>query len=141
MQFADNTIQNTAFTTSPTLNILKINVGVHENFQSQSGATGVITHNCSLGHVFRQNLPTSNYTANFINLNLNTSYVTAVSVVITQGPVAYIPNVVQIDGVTQTINWQGTYVPVPSPNRIDVVTFSIFNNGGSYTVLGQLSGF
>lgn len=141
VQFADNTVQNTAFTTSPTLNILKINKGVHENFQSQSGATGVITHDCSLGHVFRQNIPTSNYTANFTNLNLSTNYVTAVSIVITQGVIAYIPNVVQIEGVTQTINWQGTYIPVPSPNRIDVVTFSIFNNGGSYTVLGQLSGF
>jgi len=141
VRFADGELQTTAFTTSPTLNVLKIDDGVHEKFQTKADATGTVTHDCASGHVFYHTSPDANWTANFTNLNLNTGYVTAVSLVIVQGATGYYPNAVQIGGAAQTINWQGNATPTVSSSRTDVVTFSILNNAGTYTVLGQLTGF
>jgi len=141
LQFADGTAQTTAFTTDPTLNVLKIDDGVHERFQAKTDATGTVQHNCALGHIFYHTSPDANWTANFTNLNLSSNYATAVTLVIVQGGTGYYPSAVQIGGVAQTLNWQGNTTPTPSTNRTDVVTFSIINNSGTYTVLGQLTGF
>ncbi len=141
LQFADGTVQTTAFTTDPTLNVLKIDDGVHERFQAKTDATGIVQHNCALGHIFYHTSPDANWTANFTNLNLSSNYATAVTLVIVQGGTGYYPSAVQIGGVAQTLNWQGNTTPTPSTNRTDVVTFSIINNSGTYTVLGQLTGF
>jgi len=141
LTFPDATVQSTAFTTSPTLNILKIDDGVHEQFQTKVDATGVVTHDCSSGHIFRHTSPDANWTANFTNLNLSTTYATSITLIIVQGATGYYPSAVQIAGSAQTINWQGNVNPTVSSSRTDVVTFSIINNSGTYTVLGQLTGF
>ena len=121
--------------------ILKIDDGVHEQFQTKADATGTVTHNCALGHIFYHTSPDANWTANFTNLNLDSTYATALILIIVQGAVGYYPNAVQIGGAAQTINWQGNVNPTVSTSRTDVVTFSIVNNSGTYTVLGQLTGF
>lgn len=121
--------------------VLKIDNGVHEKFQTKVDATGTITHDCSAGHIFYHTSPDANWTANFTNLNLNSTYATAITLVIVQGGTGYYPSALEIGGVSQTINWQGNATPTPSINRVDVVTFSILNNSGTYTVLGQLTGF
>ena len=121
--------------------ILKIDDGVHEQFQTKADATGTVTHNCALGHIFYHTSPDANWTANFTNLNLDSTYATALTLIIVQGAVGYYPNAVQIGGAAQTINWQGNVNPTVSTSRTDVVTFSIINNSGTYTVLGQLTGF
>ena len=141
LTFPDATVQSTAFTTSPTLNILKIDDGVHEQFQAKVDATGVVTHDCSSGHIFYHTSPDANWTANFTNLNLSTTYATSITLIIVQGATGYYPSAVQIAGSAQTINWQGNVNPTVSTSRTDVVTFSIINNSGTYTVLGQLTGF
>jgi hypothetical protein len=121
--------------------ILKIDDGVHEQFQLKVDATGVVTHDCSSGHIFYHTSPDANWTANFTNLNLSTTYATSVTLIIVQGATGYYPSAVQIGGAAQTINWQGNVNPTVSTSRTDVVTFSIINNSGTYTVLGQLTGF
>jgi len=122
-------------------NILKIEDGVHEKSQALSSATGVVTHDCSLGHVFYHTSPSANWTANFTNLNLASGYATTVSLIIVQGGTGYYPNAVQIAGSVQTILWQGNTTPTVSTNRTDVASFSIINNSGTYVVLGQITGF
>ena len=121
--------------------ILKVEDGVHEKFQSLADATGVVTHNCAAGHIFYHTSPDANWTANFANLNLASGYATTLTLVISQGATGYYANAVQIGGAAQTINWQGNTTPTPSSNRTDVASFSIINNSGTYTVLGQLTGF
>lgn len=122
-------------------NILKIEDGVHEKSQALSSATGTVTHDCSLGHIFYHTSPSANWTANFTNLNLASGYATTVSLIIVQGGTGYYPNAVQIGGSAQTINWQGNTTPTVSTNRTDVASFSIINNSGTYVVLGQITGF
>jgi hypothetical protein len=121
--------------------ILKIDDGVHEQFQLKADATGTVTHDCSSGHIFYHTSPDANWTANFTNLNLDSTYATSVTLIIVQGATGYYPSAVQIGGAAQTINWQGNVNPTVSTSRTDVVTFSIINNSGTYTVLGQLTGF
>ena len=121
--------------------ILKIDDGVHEQFQAKADATGIVTHDCSLGHIFYHTSPDALFTVNFTNLNLSSGYATALTLIIVQGGTGFIPNSVGIGGVIQTLNWQGNVTPTPSTNRTDVVTFSIINVSGTYTVLGQLTGF
>jgi len=124
-----------------TLGNMSIGKGVFEKFQAKQDATGTVEHDCLNGHIFYHTSPDANWTANFTNLNIATSYATSICIVIAQGGTGYYPNAVQIGGVGQTINWQGNATPTPSTNRTDVVTFSIINNSGTYTVLGQLTGF
>lgn len=114
---------------------------IHEIFTTKTSATGIVTHDCSTGQVFSHSSISANFTANFTNLNLNTGYATAITLVLNQGGTAYIPNAVQIGGVSQTINWQGGSAPSGNANKKDVVSFSILNSSGTYTVLGQLTSF
>lgn len=130
-----------AVSSDPTFNVLTVDDGVKEKFQSLADATGVVTHDCSSGFIFYHTSPDANWTVNLTNLSLSSTYATAVTLIVVQGSTGYYPNALQIGGVAQTINWQGNATPTPSTNRTDVVTFSIINNSGTYTVLGQLTGF
>jgi hypothetical protein len=115
--------------------------GVYEFFSSLADATGVVTHNCANGHLFYHTSPDTNWTVNLTNLLDTWNRATSVTIIIAQGATGYYPSAVQIAGVAQTLNWQGNVTPTPSTNRTDVVRFSIINNSGTYTVLGQLTGF
>jgi hypothetical protein len=122
--------------------ILKIDDGVHEKLQTKADATGTVTHDCSLGHIFYHTSPDANWTANFLNLNLSSGYATSVTLVIEQGATGYYPSAVRINYMVHNIKWQGNSTPTPSTNRTDVVTFSIICTAtDTYTVLGQLTGF
>lgn len=121
--------------------VVKIDDAVHEAFQTKSNATGVVTHDCSTGQIFYHTTPSANWTVNLTNLNLASGYATNVTLIVVQGATGYYPNAVQIGGAAQTINWQGNATPTPSTSRTDVVSFSILNNGGTYVVFGQLTGF
>jgi len=121
--------------------ILLADVGTHEKFSSLANATSTVTHDCSNGHIFYHTTPSANFTANFTNLNLGNTYATTTTLVMIQGATARIANAVQIGGSSETINWQGGSEPTGTNNGIDVITFSILNNAGTYTVLGQLVDF
>lgn len=130
------------YATDLTVNgILKIEDGVHEKFTSIADAAGTVEHDYSTGHIFYHTSPDLNWEVNLTNLTLDNGYATTVTIIIEQGISGFYPSALQIDGVPQTINWQGGSVPTPSSSRTDVVTFSILLNSGTYTVLGQLVGF
>jgi len=112
-----------------------------EVFSSIADATGVVTHDCSTGQIFNHTSIDDNFTANFTNLNLGSGKATTITLVLNQGGTAYIANAVQIQASAQTIKWSANTVPTGNVNAVDVVSFSIFNNSGTYTVLGQLSTF
>ena len=137
--FSDSTVQNTAWTGS--VNDLTISGSVFENFETKANANSVVTHDCSNTSIFYHTTPNTNWTANFTNLNLPSGKATSLTLIIAQGATAYIANVVQIGASAQTIKWSANTVPTGNANAVDVQSFSIINNGGTYTVLGQLSTF
>ena len=114
---------------------------VNEKFTTIANAAGVITHDCSLGRIFSHSSITANFTCNFANLNVTSGYAAAITIILNQGVTAFTPNAVQISGATQTINWSNGITPDGNPNKKDIVTFSILNSSGTYTVFGQLATF
>lgn len=115
---------------------------VEETFSSITGANGAVTHDCTSNHIFNHSSVANNFTANFTNLNLANNKATALTLVINQGATAYVANAVQVGGASQTVNWQGnTSPPTGNANKKDIMTFSILNSSGTYTVFGQLTSF
>jgi hypothetical protein len=85
---------------------------------------------------------TGNITANVQNFNIPSGTISCVTVWMSQGATPYIANLIQINSSIRTINWQGsTIAPPGNANKQDVISFTILNNGGTYTVLGQLATF
>jgi hypothetical protein len=112
-----------------------------EVFSSIADATGVVTHDCSSGHIFYHTSLDANFTANFTNLGLANGEATSLTLVLSQGGTAYIANNVQIAGAAQTVKWSGNTEPTGNTNAVDVQSFSVLRVSGDYIVLGQLSTF
>jgi cytoskeletal protein CcmA (bactofilin family) len=113
----------------------------HQVFTTKTAATGVVNHDCSQGQVFIHSSITANFTVNLTNLALDTLRSTRVSLLLNQGSNAYVPTGLQISSVTQTINWQGGSQPAGSALKKNLVNFEVYNNAGTYTVLGELISF
>ena len=103
---------------------------------TKSAATGVVDHDLSTGAIFFHSSIGANFTANFTNVPTTTNRTLAVVLVLSQGATAYLPTVVQIDGVQQNILWQGAVFPIGTPNQTDVVSFTLIRFG-SWTILGS----
>lgn len=114
---------------------------VKETVSTKTGATGTVVHDLETSNVFYHSSISGNFTVNFTNLNLSAGQGTNVSLILIQGATAYLPNAVQVSGVAQTINWQDSTAPTPNSNKKDLVTFSIVNIAGTYTVFGALASF
>ena len=121
--------------------VLELSEGVNEKLSILTGATGVVTHDCNNGYIFRHTTPTPDFTANLTNFYCNNNHVSSVSLMIIQGATAYIPTALQISGTGQTIKWQGGSAPTGNANKTDVFTFTITNLGASYDVIAQLVDF
>ena len=117
---------------------VSIDGGVQESFTTLTSSTGTVTHDCSAAQLFYHTSPSANFTVNLTNLALSQEYATTVTIVINQGDPAYMVTGLQIGGSAQTIKWQGNNsAPNGTASGIDVVTFSILNDGGTYVVLAQ----
>lgn len=119
------------------MNHVAMDKGVEERFQTLTGATGTVTHDCVHGNVFFHTAPAANFTANFTNLDLSEEHAKNVVITIDQDATSYMPTAVQIGGDAQTINWQGNSAPSGTDSGVDIITFSILNDAGSYIVLGM----
>ena len=104
---------------------------------AKTGATGVVTHDCSNTSIFYHTSPTANFTANFTNLGLTSNKYRQIKIVILQGGTARVPNAVQIDGVGTTVSFKGN---TGHNNLTDICTFDIINNNGIYIVLADIYG-
>ena len=124
-------------TDKPTL----FQIGIKEPISAQSGASGVVDHNMATANIFNHSNLAGNFTCNVTNLSLPTNNAINVTLIVNQGATPYMPTAFQIGGVAQTINWLNGIAPAGSASKIDVASFSILNNSGTYTVLGSLSTF
>ncbi len=141
VQYKSNT-KEISYSLTATLNTLKINYGIREQVQSISNANGVVVHDCTSGQIFYHNSPVSNWTVNLTNLGVSDFALTNIKLFIDQGGTGYYPDALQVNGVSQTIRWQGNATPSVSTNRIDAVQFSLIYVGATnYLVFGQIVGF
>ena len=143
--FLDNSVQTTAWTGSlnnPTFTGTTTLQQITEVMSPKTGATGVVVHDFSTTAIFYHTSPAANFTINITNVPTTVNRVTTVVLIITQGVTGYYPNVLQIDGVSQTINWIGNVTPTPSASRNDIVSFTLIRTAApSWIVTGAITGY
>lgn len=84
----------------------------------------------------------SNFIADFTNLPTTDNRVTTGTIVIPQGATAYVPVSAFIDGSPVTTLWGNGATAVGNPNQTDIIGFSFFRYGGTWSnVLAQLNTF
>lgn len=106
------------------------------------GATGVVVHDCSVGTIFVHTSPAGAFTPNFTNVALTANRVTSVAVLVQQGVTPRVPTAVQINGVLNTVNWQGGIAPTGNASKKDLLNFTLISSGTSiFTVLGSLASY
>lgn len=115
---------------------------VFNKYSTTINASAVVTLDCSTGNIhYITSTVGGNWTANLTNVGITSGHCANYTLVINQGTTAYIPNALQIAGVTTSINWQGGSLPTGNNNKKDVIAYTIFDDAGSYTVFGQLVTF
>lgn len=112
-----------------------------EVIETKTSATGVVTHDFSTTAIWYHSNLSDNFTANLINLPTTDNRSISVSLVLAQGATARVPTALQIDGVSQTINWASGTLPTGNNNKIDLVSFTLIRSSSSWTVIGNLSSF
>jgi hypothetical protein len=110
-----------------------------EIFTNLTGATGTVVHDISTGAVFNHSSMSANFAANFTNVPTTNNRTTSVVLILNQGGVARLPTAMQINGLTQTINWQGGVTPTGNPAQIDIVSFTMIRISDVWTVIGSLT--
>jgi hypothetical protein len=110
-----------------------------EVLNTKTAATGTVVHDFSTGAIFYHTSISANFTANFTNVPTTNNRATSVVLVLVQGATPRLPTTVQVDGVTQTIEWQGATVPTGTANQIDLVSFTLIRTDSAWTVLGSLT--
>jgi hypothetical protein len=117
---------------------LQVHRGIIYPYQSKVNATGVVVHDCDDGHLFYHLNPAADWTVNLTNFRTFNTMSTTITLVVEQGVSAgYLPLSLQIEGSAQTIKWLNNSVPSGSVNKTDIVTFTIFDKGVGYNVLGE----
>ena len=111
-----------------------------EKFVSPSIFSNAVTLDFSTGAIFSLSSNSSNITANFTNVPTAAGQTMTVTLIISQGSNAYIPSVVTINSVSQTIKWLSGLTPAGYANKTDFVSFVFICTATStYTVTGSLS--
>ena len=110
-----------------------------EKLSTLTGATGTVVHDLDTGAVFNHTSLAGDFTANFTNVPTTADRTTSVVLILNQGGTAYIPTVLQIDGVVQNINWQGASAPSGNASQVDIVSFTLIRTGAAWTVIGSLT--
>ena len=103
--------------------------------------SAVLSFDMSQSSIFSHSGLSTDFTANFTNVPTINNRTISAALILEQGATGYLPTVVQIDGVDQTILWQGAVVPVPSINASDIVRFTLLRFEGAWTVLASLIKF
>jgi hypothetical protein len=129
--------------TSPTFTGTITSQQSTEVYNAKSGATGTVAHDFTTGAIWSHETMAANFTANFTNMPTTTGRTIVCTLILLQGSNAYIPNAVQIDGVSQTINWQGGITPTGTANKKEIVSFTFIRSasGPTWYVLGSLTSY
>lgn len=137
--YVDTAVSNTAPIDNPRFTGLVTLQQSTEVLNAETDLVGTVIHDFSTGAIWYHSNILADFTANFINIPTTDSRSIVCTLILAQGEVAYIPNVVQIDDDAQTINWLGGTLPAGNANKVDVVSFTLIRINDTWTVLGSLT--
>jgi hypothetical protein len=112
-----------------------------EIFDTKTSASGTVTHDFSTGAIWYHSTFSANFTANFTNIPTTNNRTTVVTLILSQGGTAYIPNAVQINSSSLTINWLGGEQPTGTASGYDIVSFTLIIVSSTWVVLGSLASY
>jgi len=111
-----------------------------EKLNTKTGATGVVAHDFTTGAIWYHSTISTNFTANFTNVPTTDNRTIVCTLLLAQSSSACLPSAVQINGVAQTIKWQGGSAPTGNANKLDIFSFTLIRTGGAWAaVTGSLS--
>jgi hypothetical protein len=110
-----------------------------EVLNTKTGATGTVEHDYSTGAIWYHTAIATNFVANFTNVPTTNNRTINLVLVLVQGATARLPTDLSINGTAQTIRW--LTLPTGSPNKIDLVSFTLIRTGSAWTVLGSVSAY
>lgn len=107
------------------------------NLTIASNATTLDLNTANVG--FIATAASANFTLNVSNVPTTDNQAITVSILLTQGATGRIPNALQINGVSQTIRWQGGSAPTPTStnNDIDIFSFTLIRRSATWTAFGS----
>lgn len=109
-----------------------------EKVADLSGATGTVVHNLVSATIFNHVSMNDNFTANFTNAPTTNSRSLVATLILNQTATARFPTTIQLNGVTQTVNWANNIIPTGTANKKEIVSFTfIRNSSGGTTCLGN----
>ena len=108
----------------------------------KTGATGTVVHDVAQAATFYHSSMTSNFVASFSNVSTVDARITTVSLILSQGATAYVPNAnVIVNTNSQTIKWYGNLTPSGTASGTDVITFTFIKANNNFTAFGQFASF
>jgi hypothetical protein len=108
----------------------------------KTGATGTVVHDVSQAATFYHASMSSNFIASFSNVSTVDARITTVSLILSQGATAYVPNAnVIINSNSQTIKWYGNITPSGTASGTDVITFTFIKANNNFIAFGQFALF
>ena len=84
---------------------------------------------------------TGNFTFNWTSVPTTTARTFTLTLILGQGGTAYVPTTLQVNSAGVTINWAGGVTASGRANKIDVVSFFIYNVSGTFTAVGALGSY
>lgn len=107
----------------------------------KTSATGIVEHDFSTGAIFYHSSISANFTANFTNVPTTNNRATSVVLVLNQGATARVPTTIQINGVTQTVKWQGGVSPTGTSGGVDLLSLTFFRVASAWNVTGSITAY
>jgi hypothetical protein len=116
---------------------------IEETVQDISGpSVPTQTLNWSAGSIYNIRNMTNYFAINITNLTPLAFKVYTVTLLLNQGPIGYDASGITIGGgATQTVRWQGGTLPVPTANKFEIQSFTMYYNGSAWTIYGQYTSF
>ena len=111
--------------------------GIIESFDTHTGLVSSITLNAQTSHSLYISSATNNKTLSVSNLSLSSNQGSNITVIWNQGSTPYMVTALNVNGTSQTINWQGGSAPAGTANGVDIISFTIYYTGSAYVVMGQ----
>ena len=108
---------------------------------TKTNSSGTVTHDLSAATTWIHAAPQSGITANFVNVPSAENYQQTVRLVFQQGATPYGLTGVQIEGVTQTLNWLGGVATTYQSYGVDSVDLTLIRTSGTWLVLAAIQNY
>ncbi|NDB57217.1 hypothetical protein EB001_02020 [bacterium] len=127
---------------SPTFTGITTAAAFQEYYTVPAIVSNIATLNYSQSAIFYLTGLSANFTAAFTNVPTTAGYISTATLIIVQGVTTYGPSSITINGVAQTIKWQGGAVPLNVASRVNLLTYSFIQTTPStWTVIGNLTSY